>query len=88
MAGVIRASELVETEGLELSEQEALVLMRLPIPANDAGRAWQDFRQGKSASLRDLPGFEKLEDAGVLSKERLLREPKILESLYGAEEIE
>jgi hypothetical protein len=33
------------------------------------------------SSLRDLPDFEKLEDAGLLSKERLLREPDVIESL-------
>ena len=33
-------------------------------------------------NLRDLPDFEKLEDAGLLSKESLLREPEVLEG-YG-----
>jgi len=37
-------------------------------------------------TLRDLPDFEKLEDAGLLNKARLLNEPDIVESLYGLEE--
>ncbi len=36
-------------------------------------------------TLRDLPDFEKLEDAGLLSKAALL-EPEILDGLYTAEE--
>ncbi len=34
-------------------------------------------------TLRDLPDFEKLEDAGLLSKAALLAEPTIVESLLG-----
>ena len=116
MAGAVRASGLVESKGLDLSEQEALVLMAVayfqPVTRGELGRIFGkeisrdligDLRgQGLIAagprspqpgapytyvttdgflsrfgfnSLRDLPDFEKLEDAGLLSKERLLREP-------------
>lgn len=37
-------------------------------------------------TLRDLSDFEKLEDAGLLSKERLLQEPEAVQSLYGEED--
>ena len=129
MAGAVRASGLVESKGLDLSEQEALVLMAVayfqPVTRGELGRIFGkeisrdligDLRgQGLIAagprspqpgapytyvttdgflsrfgfnSLRDLPDFEKLEDAGLLSKDRLLREPDAIESLYGAEETE
>lgn len=37
-------------------------------------------------TLRDLPDFEALEDAGLLSKERLLQDPEALRSLYSEDD--
>lgn len=36
-------------------------------------------------TLRELPDFERLEDAGLLSKQKLLDEPEAMASLYGGD---